>query len=368
MKHKKLLYLVANDRYFCSHRLSLALAAKEQGFDVYVATPALGDHGKIIKVGLSFIPIPFQRGGMNPFKELKTIYQIWKLYRKVQPDIVHHVAIKPVLYGTIAAFFAHVPRIINAVAGLGHIFTADSWLKTPLKVAMRFLLSLKNVHVIVQNPEDFEEIKSLTKKDNIHLLLGAGVNLREFHPAPEPSAPPFKVIHVSRLLWSKGIKELVDAGKILKDQGHNVIIQIVGEPDLENPNAIPVDVLQKWQKEKLIEWLGHRTDIAYLYQQAHIASLASYYREGIPKSLIEAAACGKPIITCDMPGCRIIVEQNKNGYLIPPQNSKALADVILNLMQDERLRCQMGRQSRIHAESAFGEEKIHMATMKLYTY
>ncbi|MBY0280592.1 MAG: glycosyltransferase family 4 protein [Alphaproteobacteria bacterium] len=367
MKHKKLLYLVANDRYFCSHRLSLALAAKEQDYDVYVATPALGDHEKIINADLKFIPLPFQRGGMNPFKELKTIYQIWKLYQNIRPDIVHHVAIKPVLYGTIAAFFSRVPLIINAVAGLGHIFANNSWLKTPLKIAMRSLLSLKNVQIIVQNPEDFEEIKSLTQKDNIHLLLGAGVNLKEFYPIEESKAPPFKIIHVSRLLWSKGIKELVEAGKILKRQGHNIIIQIVGEPDLENPDAIPAEVLQEWHNNNLIEWLGHRVDIANLYQQAHIACLASYYREGIPKSLIEAAACGKSIITCDMPGCRIIVEHNKNGYLISPRDSEALANAILNLISDDKLRQQMGHQSRAHAESAFGEEKIHKETIKLYT-
>lgn len=367
MKYKKLLYLVANDRYFCSHRLSLALAAKKQGYDVHVATPALGDHEKIIKAGFSFIPLPFQRGGMNPFRELKTIYQIWNLYRKIKPDIVHHVAIKPVLYGTIAAFFARVPLIINAVSGLGHIFANNSWLKAPLKIAMRFLLSLKNVQVIVQNPEDFEEIRSLTQKDNIHLLLGAGVNLDEFHPKAEPHFPPFKIIHVSRLLWSKGVKELVEAGKILKDKGHDVQIQIVGEPDLENPDAISAEILQKWHQEGHIEWLGHRTDIAYLYQQAHIASLVSYYREGIPKSLLEAAACGKSIITCDMPGCRIIVKHARNGYLIPPRDSEALVNAILMLIKDDKLRRQMGRQSRIHAESMFGEEMIHKETIKLYT-
>ena len=367
MKYKKLLYLVANDRYFCSHRLSLALAAKEQGYDVYVMAPALGDHEKIIKAGLSFIPLRFQRGGMNPFKEVKTVYQIWKLYRKIKPDIVHHVAIKPVLYGTIAAFFARVPLIINAVAGLGHIFASNSWLKAPLKIAMRYLLSLQNVQIIVQNPEDFEEIKSLTQKDNIHLLLGAGVNLDEFHPKAEPPSPPFKIIHVSRLLWSKGIKELVQAGNILKDKGHDVHIQIVGEPDLENPDAIPLKVLQKWHQEGHIEWLGHRTDIAHLYGQAHIASLTSSYREGIPKSLLEAAACGKSIITCDMPGCRIIVEHGRNGYLIPPRDSDALVNTILKLINDDKLRQEMGNQSRVHAESAFGEKKIHSETIKLYT-
>jgi len=362
----KILYLVANDRYFCSHRLSLALAAKKQGFDVTVVAPALGDHERIIKAGLRFIPLPFQRGGMNPFHEVKTIYQIWKLYRQIRPDIVHHVAIKPVLYGTIAAYFARVPRVINAVSGLGHIFAADSWLKTPLKIIMRFLLNLKTVRVIVQNPEDFEEIKALTQKDNIHLILGAGVNLKEFAPREEQPAPPFKIIHVSRLLWTKGIKELVQAGQILKGQGQNVCIQIVGEPDLENPAAIPVQVLQKWQKEGAIEWLGHRTDIANLYRQSHIAVLASYYREGIPKSLLEAASCGKPIITCDMPGCRIIVRDGENGYLVPPQDSEALAKAILRLIQNPELRTKMAHASRHHAESQFGEDKIHQETIELY--
>lgn len=366
MRHKKLLYLVANDRYFCSHRLSLALAAKKEGYDVYVAAPALGDHHKILKAGLNFIPLAFERGGMNPLKELKTIYEIWDTYKKVRPDIVHHVAIKPVLYGTIAAFFAGIPVIINAVAGLGHIFTADSWLKLPLKAAMRFLLRLRNVKIIVQNPEDLEEIRSLTQKNNIHLLLGAGVNLNQFYPEKEISSRPFKVIHVSRLLWSKGIKELVEAGKILKNQGHDIHIQIVGEPDLENPDSIQAEVLKEWHRQGLIEWLGHRTDIAHLYQQAHIASLASYYREGIPKSLLEAAACGKPIITCDMPGCRIIVNQNKNGFLIPPRDSKALAEAILTLIQNDKLRHEMGIQSRLHCESVFGEEKIHKETINLY--
>lgn len=365
MKPKKLLYLVANDRYFCSHRLSLALAAKERGYDVTVATPALGDHQKIIDAGLNFIPLPFKRGSLNPFSEMKTIYQIWKLYRRVRPDIVHHVALKPVLYGTIASFLARTPSIINAVAGLGHVFSAGSWLKTPLKLALRFLLRLENVQIIVQNPDDLEEMRVLTGKSNIHLLLGAGVNLNDFKPASEPAPPPLKIIHVSRLLWTKGIKELVDAGQMLKNNGYNVHIQIVGEPDLENPATIPADTLQRWHNQGLIEWLGHRNDIAALYQQSHIACLASYYREGIPKSLIEAAACGKPIITCDMPGCRIIVKNGENGYLIPPRDPKTLADTILKLM-DVSLRQKMSKTSRLHAEKHFGEEVINEQTIGIY--
>ena len=391
MRPKKLLYLVANDRYFCSHRLSLALAAKKRGYDVTVATPALDDHQKIIDAGLHFVPLPFNRGSLNPLSELKTIYQIWTLYRHVRPDIAHHVALKPVLYGTIAAFLARTPSIVNAVAGLGHVFAADSWLKTPLRLALRFLLRLKNVQIIVQNPEDLEEMRALissvsfshllresqdprnkseddsvvSKDDSIHLILGAGVNLNDFKPAPEPKTSPLKIIHVSRLLWTKGIKELVDAGQMLKNQGHEIHIQIVGEPDFENPAAIPSDTLKRWHNQGLIEWLGHRTDIAALYQQSHIACLASYYREGIPKSLIEAAACGKPIITCDMPGCRIIVEGGKNGYLIPPRDPKSLADAILKLM-DSDLRQQMGKASRLHAEEHFGEEVINAQTIETY--
>ncbi len=404
MRPKRLLYLVANDRYFCSHRLSLALAAKKQGFDVTVVTPALGDHQKIIDSGLNFVPLPFHRGSLNPLSELKTIYQIWKLYRQIKPDIVHHVALKPVLYGTIAAFIARAPHIVNAVAGLGHVFAADSWLKAPLRLALCFLLDLKNVQIIVQNPEDYEEISILIEgstfldrraslamteerrhceepqkvpeqrgnpcivdshKTNIRLILGAGVNLNEFKPAKEPKTPPLKIIHVSRLLWTKGIKELVEAGQILKKQGHDIHIQIVGEPDLENPAAIPAEVLQKWHDQGSIEWLGHRTDIASLYQQSHIACLASYYREGIPKSLIEAAACGKPIITCDMPGCRIIVKDGENGYLVPPRDPEALAEAIIK-MSDSKVRQQMGKASRKHTEKHFGEDIINQQTIAIY--
>jgi glycosyltransferase involved in cell wall biosynthesis len=417
MRPKKLLYLVANDRYFCSHRLSLALTAKQHGYDVTVITPALGDHQKIIDAGLNFIPLSFKRGGLNPLSELKTIYQIWKIYKRIEPDVVHHVALKPVLYGTIAALMARIPHIVNAIAGLGHIFAAGSWLKLPLRFALRFLLKHKNVKIIVQNPEDAEEIRKLVdchknrsfskptflalssshslrgsldprikseddtmkkviknivddkegsqKKSNIHLILGAGVNLNKFKPKKEPPTPPLKIIHVSRLLWTKGIKELVEAGQILKKQGHDIQIQIVGEPDLENPAVIPAKTLKEWHDQNLIEWLGHRSDIADLYQQSHIACLASYYREGIPKSLIEAAACGKPIITCDMPGCRIIVEDGKNGFLIPPRDPKALAEAICKLL-DLTLRQKMSEASRLHAETYFGEEVINAQTLELY--
>jgi glycosyltransferase involved in cell wall biosynthesis len=365
MSNKKILYLVADDRYFCSHRLPLALKAQQQGYQVSVATPAKGDHLEIQKAGLEFYPISFDRGGLNPWCELKTLVQIFKLYHQLRPDIVHLVALKPVLYGTLVALFAGVPRIIAAVAGLGAIFSQKHWLQKPVKLTLRWLLRWPRVRVIVQNPEDAEVIQSLDPRVQVHLILGAGVDTSVFFPVSEP-AEPVTVVHVSRLLWTKGVGEFVAAARLLKEQGHTLRFRLVGEPDLENPDAIPVSVLQRWHKEGIVEWLGYQKDIPKLYQQSHIAVMASYYREGIPKSLIEAAACGKPIITCDMPGCRIIVKDGVNGYLVPPKDSEALAAKILDLALNSDRRLAFGKASRDFVMQHFNQDLVCQQTLELY--
>lgn len=371
---KKILYLVADDRYFCSHRLPLALAAQQEGYEVSVATPAKGDHDQIQNAGLDFYPLSFDRGGLNPWREGKTLWQIFKLYRQLCPDIVHLVALKPVLYGTIIGLVTGVPSIIAAVAGLGAIFSQTGssqasskahWLQKPIKFVLRWLLRWSPVQVIVQNPEDAQMIQSLDSRIQVSLILGAGVNTSLFQPLPEPPAP-LVVVHVSRLLWTKGVGEFVEAARLLKAQGHNFLFRLVGEPDLENPDAVALSVLQAWHKEGIIEWLGYQKDIPKLYQQSHIAVMASYYREGIPKSLLEAASCGKPIITCDMPGCRIIVKEGVNGYVIPPQNAQVLAEKILDLALNPDRRLAFGRASRDLVMQHFNEELICKQTLQIY--
>lgn len=364
--NKKVLYLVADDRYFCSHRLPLALKAQQQGYHISVATPAKGDHIGIQKAGLDFHPIIFDRGGLNPWRELRTLWQIFKLYRQLHPDIVHLVALKPVLYGTLIGLITGIPKIIAAVAGLGAIFSQSHWLQKPVKFVLRWLLRWRRVQVIVQNPEDGQVIQNLDKRIQVHLILGAGVNTYTFSPTPEPTGP-ITVVHVSRLLWTKGVGEFVAAARLLKAQGHSLSFRLAGEPDLENPDAIPLSVLQGWHNEGIVEWLGYQKDVPKLYQQSHMAIMASYYREGIPKSLLEAAACGKPIITCDMPGCRIIVKDGINGYLIPPQNVDILAEKIVELALNPERRKAFGQASREFVMLHFNEELICQQTLGLYS-
>lgn len=362
---KKVLYVVADDRYFCSHRLPLALKAQQQGYHVTVATPAKGDHLRIEQAGLNFHELEFDRGGLNPWNELKTFFNILKLYYKLKPDVVHLVALKPVLLGTLAGLLMGIPKIIAAIAGLGVVFSQDHWLQKPVKFFLKWLLRWQRVKVIVQNHEDAEAIQSLDTKIDVNLILGAGVNTNVFHPQPEPPAP-IKIIHLSRLLWSKGVGEFIEAARLLKKEGHHFHFLLVGEPDTENQDAVPVNILQGWHDEGIVEWMGFQKDVPALYQKSHIAVLASYYREGIPKTLLEAASCGKPIITCDMPGCRIIVQHGVNGYLIPPRDAKALADKILELALNNEQRQQFGQASREYVLSTFSEDRICQQTLEFY--
>ncbi|MDP5012208.1 MAG: glycosyltransferase family 4 protein [Alphaproteobacteria bacterium] len=362
----KLIYLVADDRYFCTHRLPLAAAAQQQGFDVHVICPQGDSCEKIIHAGLTFHPLPFNRKSLNPFDGIKTVSLIYKLYKQLKPDCVHHVAIKPVLFGTIAARLAGVPKIVNAVAGLGHVFASRSWLIFPLRIMMHGLLRSPHVKIIVQNPEDQIELESLAQKP-VRLIYGAGVDTDQFSP-PVAVLPekPIIITHASRLLWSKGVGELVSAARILREQGHSILVQIVGEPDMQNPDAIPADALQAWHDEGVINWLGYQSDMAAIYHKSHIAVLASYYREGIPKTLIEAASVGIPIVTTDMPGCRIIVEHEVNGLLVAPRDASGLAKALAKLINSPEMRKSFGEAGRAHVLEQFASSIIYEQTIALY--
>jgi glycosyltransferase involved in cell wall biosynthesis len=362
----KLIYLVADDRYFCTHRLPLAVAAKKKNFDVHVICPKGDSSAKIVHAGLAFHSLPFNRKSLNPLDGIKTVFRIYKLYKQLKPDCVHHVAIKPVLFGTIAAHLAGVPNIINAVAGLGHVFASRSWLMLPLRMMMHVLLRSPRVKIIVQNPEDQAELESLAQKP-VYLIYGAGVDTDQFSPsAVVLSDNPIIITHASRLLWSKGVGELVSAARVLRKQGHSISVQIVGEPDMQNPDAIPSDTLQAWHDEGVINWLGYQKDMAAIYQKSHIAVLASYYREGIPKTLIEAASVGIPIVTTDMPGCRIIVDHNVNGLLIPTRDADALAEALAKLINDPTKRKNFGEAGRSRVLKQFAAPIIYDQTIGLY--
>ncbi len=353
-----------------SHRLPLALKAIEKGYTVALASDSkdFEEHKSCLeKKGIKVFHVPFDRAGMNPMKDLQTLRSLHRVMEEFRPDIVHNVAMKPILYGSLLAKGLRVPKIINAIAGFGSVFSGVSakarLLKGPMTIALK--LALRNTAVIVQNYEDRDTVKAWIRgKGTVNLILGAGVDCDVFTPAknfPQSSIITF----VSRMLWSKGVGELVEAARMLKQSHPNALIQFVGEPDLENPDHVPEALLQTWHDEGVIQWLGKRSDIAALYQKSQIAVLPSY-REGLPKSLLEACACGVAIVTTDVPGCREVVEDGVNGRLVPAKNAQALYRCLSDLLNDP-IRCEaMGRASRERALKFFESDMIQEETIKIY--
>lgn len=367
---KTLLYLTHEDNYFLSHRLIVAQGAKNAGFRVVVAANPGQAVEKIKEKGFEFYPITFNRGSINPFKEWQTLLQTYRLYRKVKPDIVHHIAIQPVVYGSIAARTARVPKVINAIAGLGYAFTSKSLrarlVKTVLRGLFQFTLGHKNSKVIVQNPNDGEVLKKLgvVKPENIALIYGSGVDLNDYPALADPEGNVIKVGLPSRMIWPKGIAEFVAAAKKLKTS--NIQLILAGYPDAKNATSVPEEQLKQWHAEGIIEWRGHVDNMVDFWREVHIACLPSFYGEGVPKALIEAAACTRPIITTNTPGCRDIGQNNVNAVTIPPQNADALAAAITQLAEDENLRKKFGQAGRQLVQQQFSATMVQSQTLALY--
>jgi glycosyltransferase involved in cell wall biosynthesis len=366
MKLPKLLFVVTEDWYFISHRLPLAVAAKAAGFDVAVATREGPQASVVRNAGVRLIPLELSRRGGNPVTE---VIALWRLYRKERPDVVHHVALKPVVFGAIAAWLARVPAQVNAISGLGWLFTSSNRMLRLIRPILRRVLcrvlAQRGGITIVQNPEDLEFLKnSGLSATRLRLIRGAGVDVSVFHPVPQPPEPVC-VMMVSRMLWSKGVKEFVDAAQHLTQTGVKARFVLVGEPDLANPASVPESTLRNWQGRNGLEWWGRREDVAAILHEAHIACLPSD-REGLPKSLLEAAACGLPIVTTDTPGCREVVADGTNGLLVPVCNSHALAEALGSLISDPRMRQRMGEQSRIRAVTEYSLETVIKETLAIY--
>jgi len=366
----KILYLVSEDWYFCSHRLPIARAARDAGFTVVVATRVGGYGARIRSEGFRLIPISLRRSSRNPFREAAAILEIVWLYLRERPDLVHHVALKPTLYGAFAAAVTRVPRVVNALAGMGYVFVSRDWkarvLRPPIRTLLRLLLNRPGSRLILQNPDDawMLEDSGVIAPHRIALIRGSGVDTVRFAPAPEPPGTPVAVL-VSRMLWDKGVGETVEAARLLKARGVPVRIVLAGDPDPENPAAIPLSRLREWQAEGVVDWRGHVEDVPALLRDSHIAVLPSY-REGLPKSLLEAAAAGRPIVATDVAGCREIVRQGENGVLVPVRDAAALADAIEHLAGDAELRRRMGAHGRRLVEGSFSEKAVVQRTLALY--
>jgi glycosyltransferase involved in cell wall biosynthesis len=365
---RKLLYFVTEDWYFVSHRLSLAMAALQAGYDVGVATRVRG-HGKVIcAAGLRLIPFENSRSSLNPFGELWTLWRVIRLFLHERPDVAHHVAMKPVLYGSLAARIAGTPRVVNALAGMGWLFSAGTQAARPLKALVRRALgwALKSGIVLVQNPDDARLIAQMGVPERlIRRIAGAGVDLVRFAPQPEREGVPMALL-CSRLLWHKGVGEFVAAARLLREEGIQARFVLAGEPDQANPSAIPQEQIGTWVREGAVEYLGWVQDMPALLARSAVVCLPSYYGEGIPKALIEAAASGRAIVTTDMPGCREVVHHGDNGVLVPPRDARALADALRKLLLDPVLRQRMGDRGRARAEQEFGADQVIAQTLALY--
>lgn len=362
----KLLFVVTEDWYFVSHRLSLAVAAKKSGFDVAVATRASDDSDTIRNAGIRLIPFNLSRRHGNPLRELSALI---RLYYRERPDIVHHVALKPIVYGSLSAKIAGVPAQVNAVAGLGWLFSTESGLMRMVRPAVRkiltWLLNAKGTLTIVQNPEDRALLARYLPQTRLRLIRGAGVNPASYTPASPPSGP-VRIVLAARMLWDKGVGDFVEAARILTEEGICARFVLVGDPDPGNPASIPVEVLRTWDGANGIEWWGRRSDMPAVFQSAHIACLPSAYKEGLPKVLLEAAACGLPMVTTDAPGCREVVRHGENGLLVPVHDVDALARALRRLIQEPELRAAMGRRGREIVLEEFSEDRIIAETLAVY--
>lgn len=369
--NKKLLFFVTEDWYFCSHRLPLALSAKQAGYDVLVVTRVKEHGGRITGAGLRLIPLPISRRGINPLTEFALIIRLISIYRSERPDIVHHIALKPVLYGSIASLATRIPYIVNAMAGLGILFSSNSLrsrlLRPILKLSFRFFLNRQNTHVLLQNPDDVQLMCDdvVLDRERITLIRGSGVDTDQFRSSPEPPGDIIVVL-ASRMLWDKGVGEFVEAARKLKQNGTKARFVLVGKGDKENPCGISDKILQEWHSEGVIEWWGHRDDMPEVLACSHIVCLPSYYGEGVPKVLIEAASCARPIVTTNTPGCREIVRDGINGILIPTRNVEAITVAVSRLIASPELRVRMGEKGREMVESEFSVEKVNAETLRVY--
>jgi glycosyltransferase involved in cell wall biosynthesis len=370
---RRLLLLITEDWYYWTHRRSIALGAMKAGFTVSLATRVHTLSNEIAADGVKLIPIKLKRRGYNPINEILSILELYRIYKKEKPSVVHHVTLKPVLYGSIAAWLAGVPAIVNALAGLGHAFVAND-LKTRLFrgfliTGYRIVLGFKNSRVIFQNPEDLNLFikHRILPQSRAVLIRGAGADTLVFKYKPEPIGIPI-IMYAGRLLWTKGIKDLVDVGKLLKADGIPHRIVLVGKPDHENPRAISEEILNAWHNAGDVEWWGEKKceEMPDVLAQAAIIALPTTYGEGVPKILIEAAVIGRAIVATNVPGCREIVRDNNNGILVPPKDVIALKGAIALLLSDNKLRTQMGKRGNEIATTEFSQDSVVQKTVEIY--
>ena len=347
MNKKKILYFISEDSFFCSHRLPLAVAAVKKGYNVSLVTK-VSTYGEYIKKqGINLIHFDINRSSINLFRCLKSIKKLVKIYKQEKPDLVHHVAIKNIIIGSISAYLSGVKHVVNAITGMGYIYISKKKkvriLRFIINICFKILLNKKNTKVIMQNKDDlcFLSNSGIVKNDQMVLIRGAGVDTNEFLYQEDIHNEYPIIIFPSRLLLDKGINEFIAAANILKKEGIKARFVLVGYIDHYNHSSISEDILKEYIESGDIEWWGNTLDMANVFTYANIVCLPSY-REGLPKVLLEAASCGLPIVTTDTVGCREVVIDGKNGFLVPVYSKDALAHALKKLILDADLRKKMG--------------------------
>lgn len=374
MEKQKLFFVVTEDWYFYSHRRPMIKAAQDCGFAVSVITN-VGDCRAVIEaLGVEVIPFSFERRSLNVWQAMCQIFRLAGIYRREQPRIVHHIAMKPVLLGAVAAWAAGVPCVINAFAGLGYVFNDRGLLARALRMVLTpvffVLLRRKNSFLLLQNKDDFSVLKKcgLAAEGRARVIRGSGVDPAAYPATPMPlPAPDFICVYAGRMIGIKGLDTLRDAFSVLGKTAPHIKLYLYGKPDPANPGSWRIEDIERWVSESdNVSYRGHSGDMAAVWAGAHLAVQASHGGEGIPKSLLEAASCGRAIVATDVPGCREVVEPGKNGVLVPPRDAVALARAIETLAADPGLCRRMGEESRRVVEDDMSSDSIRAQTAEFY--
>jgi nucleoside-diphosphate-sugar epimerase/glycosyltransferase involved in cell wall biosynthesis len=370
-KTPRLLFVVTEDWYFCSHHLELAHAAVASGFEVMLATRINAHRDAIAEAGIEVFPINLHRSSRNPLLDTGAIVELTRLVRKVQPDILHNVALKPIIYGSVAGRVCHVPSVVNEFVGLGFVFMQPSLearaLRSVLVPVLRQAVAAANAQVVVQNDADLDELagRRIVARNRVSITPGVGVNLERFRPAPQPDGRP-TVLFAGRMLADKGVADFVAAAVELKHSRVDARFLLLGRIDRENPAALSESQIRDWVRAGIVEWIEHRDDMPAAIQAAHIVVLPSWYGEGLPKILLEAAACGRAVVATDVRGCRDVVVDGETGFLVAPRAPRELARAIRVLVEDPGMRERFGQAARFKAATQFDHRLVTQRFLSLH--
>ncbi len=369
----KILLFANTDWYLYNFRLSFAEFLRDAGFEVLMMSPNGPYAERISKMGFRWIEAPLRRRSLNPLSEVEFVFWLQKILRRESVQLIHGFTIKCAIYASVAAIMARVPARVCAVAGMGYVYSNQSLkaklLRPIVNSMMRIAFSGQSVRLILQNSDDFHlfEREHIISRNKIRLIRGSGVDLSRFrYQERKDRGEPFCVLLAARLLWDKGIGEYVDAARIVRDSGASVNFILAGTPDPGNPGSVQESTLQNWSKEGIVEWVGHVEDMPALMANVDVMALPTTYGEGVPKSLIEGAACGLALIATDAPGCREIISHDVNGLLVPVRDSAALAEAIIRLYQDRELALRLGKAAYENSTKNFDVQMVNARTLDVY--